>query len=106
MDCCKNARGIGVTVFGLILLVVGILILVFVPGWGNWIAGYPAQLLKMPFPPEAAPMAKGLAGAFGPLLQQVGSYVRIASYTIGSLVTIIGIGITYAGCTLLRKSQI
>ena len=105
MDCCKNARSIGMAVYGLILLAVGILILVKVPGWGNWLAGYPAQLLKMPFPPEAAPVAGGLAGAFGPLLAQVGSWVRIVAYTIGSLVTLAGIGVTGMGCMMMRKGQ-
>lgn len=99
----KKARGIGVLVFGLILLAGGILILVYVPCWGNWIAGYPAQLLKMPFPPEAAPIAKGIGGVFGPLLQQVGGYVRTIGYFIGSLMTIAAIGVTCTGSMLLRK---
>ena len=105
MDC-KKARGIGVLVFGLILLAGGILILVYVPSWANWIAGYPAQLMKMPVPPEAAGMVKGVAGALGPLLQQVGGYLRAAGYFVGSLMTIVAIGVTCVGSTLLRKGQI
>ena len=102
----KKARGIGVLVFGLLLLTGGILIIVFVPSWGNWIAGYPAQLIKMPFPPEAAAMVKGLAGALSPLAQQIGSYIQAAGYFIGSLVAIVAIGVTFAGSMLLRKGQI
>ena len=103
----KNAQGIAVLVFGLLLLAGGILVLVFVPTWGNWLAQYPGQLAKMPLPPEAAPIVKGLGGALGPLLQQIGGcYIRAAGYFVGSLMTIIAIGITFVGSTLLRKGQI
>ncbi len=98
-----KARSLGMMVFGLILLAGGILILVFVPGWGKWIAGYPAQLMAMPFPPEAAAVAKGFGGALGPLMQQVGGYMRIAGYFVGSLMTIIAIGLTGAGFMMFRE---
>ena len=34
-------QGIAAVIFGLILLTGGILVLIFVPSWGRWIADYP-----------------------------------------------------------------
>jgi hypothetical protein len=48
--------------------------------------GYPAQVLQQPVPEEAAPIVRAMIGiVFGPLLVQVGKYMRTAGYFIGSL---------------------
>ncbi len=85
-------QGIAALNFGLILLTAGVLVLTTVPSWGNWIADYPQQLASMQAPPEAAPVMQGMRGVFGPLLEQVGGYIRIVGYFVGSLLTIVSLG--------------
>ena len=87
-------RGIPALAFGCILLTGGILVLVFVPSWGHWIGTYPERAVSLP---------PGL----GPLIHQVGDhYIRAAGYFVGSLMTIVGTGVTFVGSALLRKGQI
>jgi len=98
-------QGMAILILGLILLAGGILVLVSVPSWGNWIANYPAKIATMSFPPQAAPIVQGMAGVFGPLLQQAGGYVRMVGYFIGSLLTIISIGVSIAGTMVIRTTK-
>lgn len=95
-------QGLAVLILGLILLAGGILVLVYVPSWGHWIASYPGQVAQMQLPPQAAPIAQGIGGVFGPLLDQVGGYIRIAGYFVGSLLTIISLVITVAGAMIIK----
>ncbi len=95
-------RGVAVSCFGLILLTGAILVLVFVPSWGRWVAAYPAQIAELPFPPEATPIVMGLTAIIGPLLEQIGGYIQAVGYFIGSLLTIVAIGLTSIGFSLAR----
>ncbi len=95
-------QGIAALIFGLILLTAGVLVLTTVPGWGNWIAEYPQQLAEMQAPPEAAPVMQGMRGVFGPLLEQVGGYIRIVGYFVGSLLTIVSLGPIGIGIMIIR----
>ena len=98
-------QGIGILVFGLLLLTAGILVLVTVPAWGDWIMGYPAQVLQQPVPEQAAPIVQAMIGiVFGPLLVQVGEYIRTAGYFIGSLLVLIALVVSSAG-TMLSTRQ-
>ncbi len=99
-----RSQGVAILILGLVLLTGGILVLISVPSWGGWISGYPEQIAAAPFPPEAASIAQGIVGVLGPLLEQVGGYVRIAGYFVGSLLTIISLGVTAAGIMLTRTA--
>jgi hypothetical protein len=97
-------QGIGILILGLLFLTGGILVLITVPSWGNWIAGYPAEVLQKQIPAQAAPTVQAMLGIiFGPLLSQVGEYIRIAGYFVGSLFSLIALAITSVGITLVTK---
>ena len=98
-------QGIAALIFGLILLTAGVLVLTTVPSWGNWIADYPQQLASMQAPPEAAPVMQGMRGVFGPLLEQVGGYIRIVGYFVGSLLTIVSLGPIGIGIMIIRGER-
>lgn len=98
----ERLRGLAVSFLGLLLLTGGVLVLVFVPSWGREIAAYPAQIAGLPFPPEAAPIAAGMTALIGPLLEQIGGYIQAVGYFIGSLLTIIALGVTSIGVVLAR----
>lgn len=95
-------QGIAALVFGLILLTAGVLVLITVPGWGNWIADYPQRLASMQAPPEAASTIQGMTGVFGPLLEQVGGYIRTVGYFVGSMLTIVSLAPIGIGITIIR----
>jgi len=97
-----KTQGIAILILGLVLLTGGILVLVSVPSWGNWIAGYPGQIAATPLPPQAAPIIQGMGGIFGPLLEQVGGYISVVGYFVGSLLTIVSLGVTAAGALVIR----
>jgi hypothetical protein len=97
-------QGIGILIFGILLLIGGILVLVTIPSWGDWIMGYPAMLLQQQIPAQAAPIVQAMMGfVFGPLLGQVGEYIRIAGYFVGSLLTLIALVVTFAGTMLSTR---
>ncbi len=98
-------QGIAILVFGLILLTGGILVLVFVPSWGGWIADYPSKISSMTLPPQVAPIAQGMTGIFGPLLERVGGYIKAVGYFVGSLLTIVSLGVTAAGAMVIRATS-
>jgi hypothetical protein len=98
----ERLRGVAVSFFGLILLTGGVLVLVFVPSWGRQIAAYPAQIAGLTFPTEAAPMVAGITAMIGPLLEQIGGYIQAVGYFIGSLLTLIALGVTSIGAILAR----
>lgn len=98
-------QGVAILIFGLILLTAGILVLIAVPSWGGWIADYPAKIASMSLPPQAAPIVQGMGAIFGPLFKQVGGYIKTVGYFIGSLLTIISIGVTTAGAMVVRATS-
>lgn len=97
-------QGMGILFLGLLLLTGGILVLVTVPSWGDWIMGYPAMVLQKEVPAQAVPTVQAMIGiVFGPLLEQVGEYIRIAGYFVGSLLTLIALVVTSVGTRLSTK---
>ena len=91
-------------IFGLLLLAGGILVLITVPSWGNWIAGYPEEVLQQQIPAQAAPIVQAMVGIiFGPLLDQIGGYMKIAGYFGGSLLSLIALVITSVGTMLVTR---
>ncbi len=101
-----KAQGVGILILGLLLLAGGILVLVSVPSWGNWIANYPKQIAGISAPPQAAPIVQGMSGVFGPLLEQVGGYIRVVGYFVGSILTIVSLCIITAGATVIRTVRV
>ena len=95
-------QGIAAMVFGLILLTAAVLVLLNVPSWGRWMADYPQQLASAPVPPEAAAVAQGMGGVFGPLLEQVGGYIQMIGYFVGSLLTIASLGPIGIGAVIIK----
>ena len=95
-------QGIAILILGLILFTYGVLILIFVTGWGRWIADYPQQLANLAVPPEAAPVVQGMRGVFGPILEQVGGYMETMAYFGGALITLISLGPISVGAKLIR----
>ena len=91
-------------IFGLLLLTGGILVLITVPSWGNWIAGYPEEVLQQQIPAQAAPIVQAMVGIIlGPLLDQIGGYMKIAGYFGGSLLSLIALVITSVGTMLVTR---
>lgn len=98
-------QGIAVLIFGLILFAYGVLVLIFVTGWGRWIGEYPQQLAGISVPPEAAPVVQGMRGVFGPLLVQVGGYMEIMGYFAGALMTLVSLGPIGVGAKLVAGNR-
>jgi hypothetical protein len=99
-------QGMMVLILGLLLLTGGILVLVTVPSWGDWISGYPAQVAQKDVPAQAAPVVQAVSGIiFGPLLNQVGEYIKIIGYFVGSLFTLIALMISSVGTMIIRRAQ-
>ena len=100
-------QGVAILIFGLIILTGGILVLITVPSWGDWITGYPGQVMQQQIPEEAAPTVQAMIGiVFGPLLEQVGGYMKIAGYFVGSLLTLIALAATSVGTILVTKRSV
>ena len=98
-------QGIMVLIMGLLLLTGGILVLLTVPSWGDWIKSYPAQVMQQQIPAQAAGTVQAMIGiVFGPLLVQVGGYVSIAGYFVGSLLTLIALAASSVGTMIIRKA--
>jgi hypothetical protein len=98
-------QGISILILGLLLLTGGILVLITVPSWGDWIMGYPEQVLQQQIPTQAESIVQAMMGiVFGPLLEQVGEYVQIAGYFVGSLLTIIALAVSSAGATIIQRA--
>ena len=98
-------QGIGIMILGLLLLSGGIIVLVVVPSWGQWIASYPEQIAKLQLPGQAAIIGQGMAGIFGPLMQQLGGYMKKAGYFMGSLLSLISLVITFVGIMIIKRSS-
>ena len=97
-------QGIAILIFGLILFTYGVLILIFVTGWGRWIADYPQQLATVSVPPEAAPAVQGMRRVLGPVLEQAGGYMETMAYFAGALITLISLGPISVGAKLIRAN--
>lgn len=99
-------QGIAIMTLGLLLLSGAIVVLVYVPSWGNWLKDYPAQAAARTVPPEAAAVKQAvLQGVMGPLIYQVGGYVQSAGYFIGSLLTIVSLAVTSVGTKVLKNAK-
>jgi hypothetical protein len=98
-------QGTLILILGLLLLTGGILVLVTVPSWGNWISGYPAQVAQKEIPAQAASVVQAVLGIiFGPLLNQVGEYIKIIGYFVGSLLSLIALAISSVGTMIIRRA--
>jgi hypothetical protein len=103
----NKKTGIPVLFMGLVLLTAGILVLVYVPQWGDWIGSYPQTVLQKQLPAEAQVLVKGMMQfTLGPLIQQIGDYMRIGGYFAGSLITLIALGITTVSLRILSKGYL
>jgi hypothetical protein len=99
-------QGIMVLMLGLILLTGGILVLVSVPAWGDWISGYPAQVAQKEIPAQTAPVVQAVLGIIlGPLIDQIGGYMKAAGYFGGGLLTLIALAVSSVGTMLIRRAQ-
>jgi hypothetical protein len=100
-------QGVGILLFGLLLLTGGILVLITVPSWGNWLSDYPAQatqLINQQAPAQVAPMAQSIMNfVLGGLIKQVGGYINTAGYFVGSLLSLIALVVSSAGITIVSK---
>lgn len=98
-------QGVMILILGLLLLTGGILILVTVPSWGDWISGYPVQVLQKEIPAQAAPVVQAVLGIIlGPLINQIGGYIKTAGYFGGSLLTLIALAASSAGTMIIRRA--
>lgn len=104
-----KTQGIGILVFGLLMLTGAILILVTVPSWGNWIADYPAQAAQVAqaqAPQQAAPVILSIINiVLGPIIHQVGNYLYTVGYFVGSLVLLISIVLCSAGSMAIKHAR-
>jgi hypothetical protein len=97
-------QGVVILILGLLLLTGGILVLVTVPSWGNWISGYPTQVIQKEIPDQAAPVVQAVLGIIlGPLIDQIGGYIKIAGYFGGSLLTLIALVVSGVGTMVIRQ---
>jgi hypothetical protein len=98
-------QGVMVLILGLMLLTASILVLVTVPSWGDWISGYPAQVLQKEIPSQAAPVVQAVLGiVLGPFIHQVGGYIKTAGYFGGSLLALMALTVSSAGTMIIRKA--
>jgi hypothetical protein len=101
-------QGIGLLILGLLLLTGAILVLVTVPSWGNWIADYPAQAAQVAqaeAPAQALPMVQAIINiVLGPIIHQVGQYLYIVGYFVGSLLALISLGVCTAGSMVVARA--
>jgi hypothetical protein len=98
-------QGVMVLLMGLVLLTVGILVLATVPAWGDWIGNYPAQAAAGEIPAQVAPVAQAMLNfVLGPLIVQIGGYIQVAGYFIGSLITFIAVVVSGAGTVIIRRA--
>jgi hypothetical protein len=103
----NKKTGFPILFMGLVLLTAGILVLVYVPQWGDWIGSYPQTVLQKQLPAEAQALVKGMMQfSLGPLIQQIGGYLRIGGYFIGSLITLISLGITIVSLRIISKGYL
>jgi amino acid transporter len=77
---------------GLLLLVVGSVVLAVVPDWGQWLRDYPQQAQAQPIPDQMRPVAQVMLGfVLGPLLQQVGGWLRSVGYFVGTVIVLVSL---------------
>jgi hypothetical protein len=103
-----KAQGVMILLAGLVLLTAAILVLVTLPSWGNWVGDYPAQAtqnIAQNAPEQARPVAQSvLSFVLGPVFEQVGGYMKIAGYFVGSLMLLGAISASAAGTMIIRKA--
>jgi hypothetical protein len=101
-------QGIVILIFGLCILTAGILVIITVPSWGNWVADYPAQaaqIAQTQAPAQAAPVIQAIINiVLGPIIHQVGQYVQTVGYFVGSLIILISLVICTVGTSIIRKT--
>ncbi len=98
-------QGFGIFTMGLIFLTGAILVFISVPTWGQFIHDYPSTIDASQLPAQTQPLAGGIKAVFGPLLEQVGGYMRVAGYFGGSLLTVISCAMMGAGITIIKHSR-
>ncbi len=98
-------QGFAILTVGLIFLTGAILVFISVPNWGEWVHDYPSSIDASQLPAQAQPLAGGIKAVFGPLLEQVGGYVRAAGYFGGSMLSVISLAMMGAGLTVIKHSQ-
>jgi len=98
-------QGFGILIMGLIFLTGAVLVFLSVPSWGEWVHDYPSSIDASQLPAQAQPLAGGIKAVFGPLLEQVGGYMRAAGYFAGPLLSVISLAMMGAGVTVIRNSH-
>lgn len=104
----KN-KGYLMIVAGCLVLTIALIIMIVIPSWGHWIGDYPDTITLDQLPAEtqtmAAPMVSVLKGFLGPLIYQIGEYMAIVGYFMGTLFTLISLGIISMGIGTIRSNK-
>ncbi len=86
---------------GVLLLVVGVLIAVFLPLEGAVMKAVPAQLIAKNVPAEEAPIIPVLDGLIQLTFGKVGTYLTVAGLFVGILLCVVGAGLVLVGYIVL-----
>ena len=97
-------------IIGFIVLVAGIVTIIVVPGWGKWLADYPATVSQayiatLPATTQAA-AAGSLASintVFGPIIIKAGGWVKDIGYGGGAFMALIGLFVMLGGMMKTEK---
>lgn len=82
---------------GILLLIVGILIAVFLPLEGRAVGAAAAQLDKVVMTAESAPLMAAFSAVMKLVLGKIGAYFMIVGIFVGILLSIIGAGLVLIG---------
>jgi hypothetical protein len=97
-------------IIGLIVLIAGIIIMIVVPGWGKWLADYPATVSTafIGTLPDSATQASAtgtlaaLNAVLIPIITEVAGWIKAAGWGGGAFTALIGIFVMLGG---MMKSE-
>jgi hypothetical protein len=91
-------------IIGLIVLIAGIITMIVVPGWGKWLADYPATVSTAfigTLPAAVQPSATGSLSAMNavliPIILKAADWIKMAGWGAGILMALIGIFVMLGG---------
>jgi hypothetical protein len=100
-------------IIGLIVLIAGIITMIVVPGWGKWLADYPAQVVAGApayigsLPSTVQGSATGSLDALNyvliPVINKAADWIKLAGYGGGALLALIGLFTTLGAMMKTEK---
>ncbi|XUW99401.1 MAG: hypothetical protein TUN42_05740 [Dehalogenimonas sp.] len=100
-----NKRGLAIILLSLVPATIAILVFITLHAWGNWMQSYIGTINPADYPAAAAGPLGAMKDILGPVIVQVGQYMKVVGNFFGTVIGLVAIGVFIRGVMAIRQKN-